>query len=461
MSLNNAVGKIVGMRDFIVEVEFLSGTKPKIYDILEVEGNARIKLQVLRSSVPDTFYCLCLSSMQSLHRGMSVANSNRTLSIPFGDGILGRIMDIFGNPIDGRGEITNTKRVSIYNNPPNYEDIPFGVEVLETGIKAVDVFCPLLRGGKTGLFGGSGVGKTVLLSELLHNVIEKDKKKNISVFCGVGERAREGNELFEELERSGVISSVSLIFGSMGESPSVRYLTGLAGVTLAEKFRDEGKDVLFFMDNIYRFVQAGNELSLLMNTIPSEDGYQATLSSEMARLQERLVSTKKASITSVEAVYLPADDILDHGVQTIFNYLDSSVVLSRDIYQKGLLPAIDLLASGSSALNPNVVSEKHYNIVIKAQGLLKRAQNLERIVSLVGESELSEEDKLVYQRAKRIRNFMTQNFSVAANQTGSPGVYVALSSTLSGIQNIIDGKYDSISEDKFLYIGGCEDLENA
>ncbi|MFC1621845.1 F0F1 ATP synthase subunit beta [Patescibacteria group bacterium] len=457
----NSIGKITGIKDSLVTVEFLSDNKPKIYDILTVDGRPEMKMQVIKSSSRDSFHCLCLSDVESLYRGLRIRNTGQPLTTPTGEGMLGRIIDIFGNPIDGLGPLEGVSLTSIYKEAPKYRDVPAQKEIVETGIKAVDLFCPLVRGGKAGLFGGSGVGKTMLLTELLHNIVERDTERNVSVFCGVGERTREGHELFGELKKSGVISNVSLIFGSMGENPSIRYLTGMAGVTVAEDFRDKGKNVLFFMDNIYRFIQAGNELSLLMNTIPSEDGYQATLYSEIANLQERLVSTQKANITTIEAVYLPADDILDQGVQSVFGYLDSSVVMSRDIYQKGIFPAIDLLASGSSALNPKTVSEEHYQIVINTQSILKKAQLLDRIVSLVGESELSVDDKVAYQRAAKIRNFMTQSFFVAAEQTGREGVYVPLKDTLEGVKNILSGKYDKASADKFLFIGGSQDIPSA
>ena len=331
---------------------------------------------------------------------------------------------------------------------------------METGIKVVDLFAPIVKGGKTGLFGGSGVGKTVLLSEVLHNILNKDKEKNVSVFCGIGERTREGHELFHELDKTGVLPGVSLIFGSMGDSPSIRFLTGLAGASVAEYFRDtKSRDVLFFVDNIFRYAQAGNELSLLMNTIPSEDGYQATLSSEMATIHERLVSNTKASITTIEAIYVPADDILDQGVQAIFDYLDSAIVLSRDVYREGRFPAVDILASVSSALSPQVVGPLHYATALQAQSILKKAAGLERIVSLVGEAELSEEDRVMYQRATKLKNFMTQDFFVAEGQTKKLGSYVPLKNTVLDVKDIIDGKFDDASSDKFLNIGSLKDLE--
>ena len=317
----------------------------------------------------------------------------------------------------------------------------------------------MIRGGKIGLFGGAGVGKTVLLTEIIHNVVVLHKGKGLSVFAGVGERIREGHELYETLAEKQVLPSVSLILGTMGENPAVRFLTGFTGVTLAEYFRDSlKKDVLFFIDNVFRFAQAGNELSVLMNTIPSEDGYQATLTSEMASFHERLVSSIDNSITSIEAIYIPNDDILDQGVQAIFPYLDSSVVLSRSIYQEGLLPAIDLLSSSSANLNPETVGQLHYDVALKALNLLKQATSLDRIVSLVGESELSPSDKLTYERAKKLRNFMTQNFFVTENQTGKKGSYVSRETTVADVNDLLGGKYDEITDDKFSFIGSVKEI---
>jgi F-type H+-transporting ATPase subunit beta len=310
------------------------------------------------------------------------------------------------------------------------------------------------------LFGGSGVGKTVLLTEILHNIVNKDLGKNVSVFCGVGERSREGQELYEELKNGNVLPYVSLVFGQMGENASRRFLTAHSATAVAEYLRDVmGKNVLFFMDNIFRFAQAGNELSLLMNNIPSEDGYQATLTSEVAHIHERLVTKDNNSITTIEAIYLPEDDLFDQAAQSVFGYLDSSVVLSRDAYRDGKLPAVDILSSDSDALTPKNVSSKHYFVANSAKGLLKKSELLERIVSLVGESELSDEDRLLYQRANKIKAYMTQNFFVTEAQTGRKGVYVSVEDTVNDVKDIIDGKYDSISEDKFLFIGKVSDIK--
>ncbi len=453
-------GKVLNAKEHVIEVDFSGSTPPKINDILLLESDNQVMMQVYKSSGISTYFCILLTSSQDIYRGAKVFNTNHSLAIPVGNELLGRVIDIFGKARDGKGELKVDKTQPIHAEAPAYTSIISKQELLETGIKALDLFSPIVKGGKTGLFGGSGVGKTILLTEVLHNIVNQDKEKTVSVFCGVGERTREGHELYEELGRTEVLSSVSLIFGSMGDSSSIRFLTSLAGATLAEYFRDiQKKNVLFFMDNIYRYVQAGNELSLLMNQVPSEDGYQSTLSSEMSGIHERLVSNENAALTTIEAVYLPADDLLDQGVQSIFDYLDSVVVLSREIYREGRFPAIDLLASGSSILNPRVITPLHYYVYLQAQSLLKKAVSLERIVSLVGEAELSDDDRVLYQRSKKLKNFMTQNFFVSQDQTGRKGDYVALKTTISDVKDILDGKYDMVSEDKFLYIGSATEIK--
>lgn len=459
--MNKNKGKIKSVKGQIVEVEFIED-KPEIDNILELEKDSGVKMVVYSSSGSSTFYCLALSSTEKLSRGSIVIDTKKPIMIPVGMGVLGRVVDIFGNPKDGLGPIRKTKVLPINHDSMGLGEISAHQELLETGIKAIDFFSPTLRGGKIGLFGGAGVGKTVLLTEIIHNVVTLHKDKSISVFAGIGERIREGHELREALEEGKVLPSVCLVFGPMSENPAVRFLTSFSAATIAEYFRDEAKkDVLFFIDNVFRFAQAGNELSMLMSTIPSEDGYQPTLNSEMAALHERLVSTKSNTISTVEAIYVPNDDILDQGVQAIFPYLDSTVVLSRNIYQEGLLPAIDILSSTSSALTPDIVGEKHYSAALAAQSVLKKALSLERIVSLVGEAELSQDDQLVYKRAKKIRNFMTQSFFVTEGQTGRKSTYVQIKTTVEDVEDIISGKYDDISEDKFLYIGSAKEARNA
>lgn len=451
------VGRIIAVYGQIIEVHFPS-EKPSLKDVLLLATDPSIKMEVHRSSGPSSYFCILLSSSRAISRGERLINTHQPLQIPVGDTVLGRVIDIFGQPQDGLGELKNVKTLPIYAQPPHYSNIPTKATILETGIKALDLFCPIIKGGKIGIFGGAGVGKTLLLTEIIHNVVTLEGK-SVSVFAGIGERVREGQELVEALATSKVLSSVSLIYGTMGDNPGVRFLTSYAAVSVAEYFRDSSqKDVLFFMDNAFRFAQAGNELSLMMNTIPSEDGYQATLDSEMASLHERLVSTTEHDLTTLETVYIPNDDILDQGVQSVFPYLDSFLVLSRSVYQEGLLPAIDLLASNSAALNPQVAGKEHAVVALQAASFLKKGISLERIVSLVGESELSAEDHLTFTRAKKLRNFMTQSFFVAENQTGRKGAYVRLKDTIADVLAIISGKYDSVSEEKFMHIGSLKDL---
>ncbi len=451
------VGRIVAVYGQILEVRFQT-EKPALHDVLVLATDPSIKMEVHSSSGPSLYFCILLSSSRAISRNEGVMNTHQPLQIPVGDAVLGRVIDIFGNVQDGLGELTNVKTLPIYHEPPHYSNIPTKATILETGIKALDLFCPIIKGGKIGLFGGAGVGKTLLLTEIIHNLVRVEGE-SVSVFAGIGERVREGQELVEALGISKVLPNISIIFGTMGDNPGVRFLTSYAAVSVAEYFRDSSqKDVLFFMDNAFRFAQAGNELSLLMNTIPSEDGYQATLDSEMASLHERLVSTTEHDLTTLETVYIPNDDLLDQGVQSVFPYLDSFLVLSRTVYQEGRLPAIDLLASNSAALNPQVAGKEHAVVSLQAASLLKKGISLERIVSLVGESELSTEDHMTFTRAKKLRNFMTQSFFVAENQTGRKGSYVGLKDTIADVLAIISGKYDNVSEEKFMYIGSLKEL---
>lgn len=463
-------GTITGITGQVVTVSF-PDSQPEAHDILTLKNHPEIKMQVMRSVMQDSlrsaggtnvYYCILLTPSDELSRGLEVINTENPVSIPVGKGLLGRVINIFGEPIDGGQEIKAAQTLPIYKDAPIYEHITTKQEILETGIKTIDFFSPLLRGGKIGMFGGAGVGKTVLLTEIIHNVVSLGKNKNVSVFAGVGERIREGQELHEELKDGGVLPSVALIFGPMSENPAVRFLTAYAAATLAEYFRDVAKeDVLFFIDNIFRFAQAGNELSMLMNTIPSEDGYQATLASEMAAFHERLASTHGNAITGVEAIYVPNDDLLDQAVQAVLPYLDSSVVISRSIYQEGLLPAIDVLSSTSSALTPEVAGETHYQTYLAALALLKKAVSLERIVSLVGLTELSKDDQVAYKRSRLLRNYMTQSFFVTENQTGRKGQYVPREQTITDVAAILDGKHDDLDEGKLLYIGTINEVKEA
>lgn len=451
-------GKVVSVKGQVVEVEFFA-EKPAIHDILKLEEYPEIIFEVYGSSTPETLYCLALTSTEKIYKGAKVVNSGQSIMFPVGEGLLGRAVDTFGKSIDAEQDIQFADQWPIHHRSPAGEEIPGGKMILETGIKIIDLFAPFLKGGKMGLFGGAGVGKTMLLTEVLHNIVGRPGRKTVSVFAGVGERTREGLELYQALEQSQVLPHTTLVFGQMGENPVVRFLSAFSSVTLAEYYRDELKrDVLFFIDNVFRFAQAGNELSTLMATLPSQDGYQATLESEIASFHERLVSTGNGVVSAIEAIYVPADDLLDHAVQSIIPYLDSIVVLSRNIYQEGLLPAVDILGSNSGALNPSVVGERHFQVALQAKSIVEQSQNLERIVSLMGETELSREDQLTYRRGRKIKNFMTQRFFVAESQRGEQGSYVPVEKTVQDVEQIIEGRFDHIADEKFLYIGSIEEI---
>jgi F-type H+-transporting ATPase subunit beta len=453
-------GKIIAILGQIVEVEFSHGHTPRIHDVLTLADDPTVIMEVYTSSQVNAYYCLLLSSSKKLARGKQVVNSNSPIKIPVGNAILGRAIDIFGKAFDGGEPIQATELVPIFNDGVDFDKVVAPTEVLETGIKAIDFFCPIIKGGKVGLFGGAGVGKTTVLTEIIHNVVILHKNESVSVFSGVGERIREGKELYETLQESGVLPSVALIFGQMAENPAVRFRTAFAGATIAEHFRDNmNKNVLFFVDNVFRFAQAGYEIATDMSTIPGEGGYQATLYTEVGHLHERLVSSESGSITSIEAVYVPSDDMTDLGVQSVFPYLDSNVVLSRDIYQEGRFPAINLLASTSTALNPDSVGEKHYKTFIEAQSMLKKASGLERIVPLIGESELSAQDQLIYRRYRLLQNYMTQNFFVMEAQSGHKGAYIKLEDTINDVATILAGAYDTVKPEKMLNIGLLSELK--
>lgn len=453
------VGKVVSVKGQIIEVEF-ADDKPRIYDVLVYKEDQEVKMEVYTSATANTFFCLALSNSTKLHHGAEVISTEQPIKVPVGVEMLGRVVDTLGNPEDGLGEIKVKEFRPIIAKDLAFANIHIPSDLLETGIKAVDFFTPIVKGGKVGLFGGAGVGKTVVLSEIIHNIVILHPEKNVTVFTGVGERTREGEELFETLKESKVMQGVSLIYGSMGANPALRFRTAFTGVTLAEYYRDTlGKDVLFFIDNIFRFAQSGYELSTLINAIPSEGGYQSTLTSEMASFHERLVSTSTNAITTFEAIYVPADDLTDSGVQAIFPYLDSSIILSRSIYQEGRFPAVDLLGSSSSSLNADVVGQEHYETALEAQSLLKKAVSLERIVSLIGESELSSDDQVIYKRSKMLKNYMTQNFTVVEMQTEKKGSYVTVKDTIADIRSILDGKVDKLLPEDLLFIGTLKDIE--
>lgn len=449
-------GTVIAIRSNVVEVEFLD-KKPAIYEILVLEEAPEVKLEVYSSASSHSFYCLALTTTIGMSRGKRVIATGKLIQFPTGKSMLGRAVNAFGEPVDGLGVIDEKDFTFVYRKKVG-EDFDYERKILPTGIKVIDLFTPLIRGGKMGLFGGAGVGKTLLLTETLNNIVGAAKGKSVSVFAGVGERTREALELRQSLKDIGTLALSSLVFGPMGESAASRFLSAFSALTLAEHFRDQGYDVLFFVDNVFRFAQSGQELSTLTRNLPSEDGYQPTLSSEMADFHERLASKPNAVLTSIEAIYVPADDLLDSGVQAIFPYLDSTVVLSRAVYQQGILPAVDILGSSSSSLNPDLVGVEHFKTALAAKSLLKEAASLERIVSLVGVAELSPEDRSRYIRAKKLTNFMSQRFFVAASQKGERGRFIDPSVTIRDVKDILAGKYDDFDEESFLFIGSATEL---
>lgn len=454
---DNSEAVIVAINGQIVEVEFLLKYEPKIKDILHLKDDLETKLEVVSSSTQNSYYCLSLNNLEKLGRGKVVINTEKKLLVPAGNNVLGRAFNIFGHTFDGKGVLSTDTFVDLDTqiNLP-LENVSVSSSVLETGIKAIDFFAPTLKGGKIGLFGGAGVGKTILLNELINNIIinSDSKKKTVSVFSAVGERSREAKELYDSLLANNASEYVAMIVGQMGENPAIRCKTAYAGAALARYFRDQNKsDVLFLIDNMYRFAQAGNELSTLMNMLPSEDGYQPTLVSEMGQLHHKLVSTNEGYITSIEAVFVPSDDFTDFGVRSINPYLNSFIILSREIYQQGILPAIDLLESSSTALTRDIVGDFHYNAYESAKNILQKAKTLDRIVSLIGFSELSLDDQITYKRSQIIKNYMTQDFFVTSKQTGKIGVYVKLIDTVEDVLDIVEGKYDKENPENFLYKG--------
>ena len=452
-------GKIVQIIGPVVDVYF-EGDVPALRNALKTRvGEREIVLEVAQHVGLGRARAIALQDTTGLARGVEVTDTGDPVTVPVGEQSLGRLFNVVGQPIDGKPEPTDAPRSSIHREAPPFSEQATKAEVFETGIKSIDLLAPFIRGGKVGLFGGAGVGKTVLMQELIHNVAKAHG--GYSVFAGVGERVREGNDLYHEMTESGVIDKMALVFGQMNEVPGARARVGLSGLTMAEYFRDERKtEVLFFMDNIYRFAQAGYELSTVMRTIPSEDAYQPTLPSEIGSLHERLTSTDKAFVTSIEAVYVPSDDMNDYAVKSLFPYLDSNVVLSRQVYQEGRYPAINLLASNSSAMSPDVVGDRHYELYMRCKNILERAITIDKIVSLVGMSELSHEDQTVFTRAQLIKNYMTQSFFVASGQKGMQGVYVPLKTAVDDLDGIIEGKYDHVPEEKFLFVGSVSEIKS-
>jgi F-type H+-transporting ATPase subunit beta len=447
-------GRIVQIIGAVIDVEFPRDAVPKVYDALVItDGNLTLEVQQqLGDGVVRT---IALGSSEGLRRGLVVTNTNEPIKVPVGKETLGRIMDVLGNPIDECGPIGEQERMQIHRAAPKYEELSASEELLETGIKVIDLVCPFAKGGKVGLFGGAGVGKTVNMMELINNIAKEHA--GLSVFAGVGERTREGNDFYHEMKDSNVVDKVAMVYGQMNEPPGNRLRVALTGLTMAEKFRDEGKDVLLFVDNIYRYTLAGTEVSALLGRMPSAVGYQPTLAEEMGVLQERITSTKIGSITSVQAVYVPADDLTDPSPATTFAHLDSTVVLSRDIAAKGIYPAIDPLDSTSRQLDPMIIGNDHYTTARGVQTVLQRYKELKDIIAILGMDELSEEDKLTVSRARKIERFLSQPFHVAEVFTGSPGKYVPLKETIRGFKGLLAGDYDHLPEQAFYMVGTIDE----
>lgn len=453
-------GKIVQVIGPIVDVRFQQEHLPRLLTALKIDtgNNKKLTVEVLQHVGDDTVRCVSMGPTDGLVRDMQVYNTDAPIMVPVGEITLGRIFNVLGEPLDDKQDVfLNCKRAPIHKEAPKYADQNPSQEILETGIKVIDLLCPYVKGGKVGLFGGAGVGKTVLIQELINNVATN--RNGISVFAGVGERSREGNDLYKEMEASGVLSKTALVFGQMNEPPGARMRVALTGLTMAEYFRDEKhQDVLLFIDNIFRFTQAGSEVSALIGRMPSAVGYQPTLATEMGQLQERITSTKNGSITSIQAIYVPADDLTDPAPATTFSHLDAKTVLDRGTASLGIYPAVDPLQSTSNILDPNIVGQRHYDVARKVQSILQRYKDLQDIIAILGMDELSEEDKVIVNRARRLRNFLSQPLHVAATFNGFPGVFVNKEDTIRSCEDIISGKYDSLPEAAFLYVGTIDDV---
>ena len=457
MANEKNIGKIIQVIGPVVDVRFDEGKLPKILNALDIQnGDKKVVVEVFQHIGNNDARCIAMSSTDGLVRGMDAVDTGRAINVPVGKETLGRIFNVLGEPIDELPAPKDCEHWDIHRDPPSYEEQASTTEILETGIKVVDLICPYAKGGKIGLFGGAGVGKTVLIMELINNIAKEHG--GISVFTGVGGRTREGNDLYNEMKESGVINKTALVYGQMNEPPGARMRVGLSGLTMAEYFRDkEGQDVLLFIDNIFRFTQAGSEVSALLGRMPSAVGYQPTLATEMGALQERITSTNHGSITSVQAVYVPADDLTDPAPATTFAHLDATTVLSRNIASQGIYPAVDPLESTSRILTPDVVGKEHYRVARAVQQILQRYNELQDIIAIMGIDELSEEDKLTVSRARKVQRFLSQSFSVAEQFTGLPGKYVPLKETIRGFAEIIDGKHDDLPESAFLFVGTIDE----
>ena len=451
-----STGNVVEVIGAVVDVEFPRDAVPKVYDALLVPEQDGLTLEVQQQLGDGIVRTIAMGAAEGLRRGLEVNNTGEPITVPVGQKTLGRIMDVLGTPIDEKGPIGEESRMPIHRKPPTYDEQAATTEILETGIKVIDLIMPIVKGGKIGLFGGAGVGKTVTLMELIRNIAVEHS--GFSVFAGVGERTREGNDFYHEMTDGGVIDKVALVYGQMNEPPGNRLRVALSGLTMAEYFRDEGRDVLMFVDNIYRYTLAGTEVSALLGRMPSAVGYQPTLALEMGVLQERITSTKTGSITSFQAVYVPADDLTDPSPATTFAHLDATLVLSRQVAELGIYPAVDPLDSTSRILDPNVVGNEHYDTARGVQGTLQRYKELKDIIAILGMDELSEEDKLVVSRARKIQRFLSQPFFVAEVFTGSPGKYVSVKDTIAAFKSILDGEMDQYPEQAFYMVGGIEEV---
>ena len=451
-------GKVIQVTGPVLDIRFAEGELPELNNAIELSvGERKLVAEVAQQIGDDVVRCIAMSSTDGLARGAEAVDTGAPISVPVGDGCLGRVFNLLGEPVDNMPEPETQGRWSIHRPAPSFEEQVPAQEIFETGIKVVDLICPYAKGGKIGLFGGAGVGKTVLIMELIHNVATAHG--GISVFTGVGERTREGNDLYGEMKESGVLDKTALVYGQMNEPPGARMRVGLSGLTMAEYFRDvKNQDVLLFIDNIFRFTQAGSEVSALLGRMPSAVGYQPTLATEMGALQERITSTKKGSITSVQAVYVPADDLTDPAPATTFTHLDATTVLSREIASRGIYPAVDPLDSTSRILSPEIVGEEHYAVARGVQQVLQRYRELQDIIAIMGMDELSDEDKKAVYRARKIQNFLSQSFSVAEQFTGIPGTYVPLKETIRGFKMILDGECDDLPESAFLMAGTIDDV---
>ena len=448
-------GTVIQIIGAVIDVEFPKEGLPKIYDALKVDETGLV-LEVQQQLGDGIVRTIAMGPSEGLKRGASITNTGEYISVPVGEGTLGRIMNVLGEPIDEKGKIKSDEKMPIHRKAPSYEDQADSSELLETGIKVIDLICPFAKGGKIGLFGGAGVGKTINMQELIRNIAYEHS--GYSVFAGVGERTREGNDMYHEMIEGGVLDKVALVYGQMNEPPGNRLRVGLSGLTMTEKFRDEGRDVLLFIDNIYRYTLAGVECSALLGRMPSAVGYQPTLAEEMGVLQERITSTKAGSITSVQAIYVPADDLTDPSPETTFAHLDANVVLSRQIFSLGIYPAVDPLDSNSRQLEPGIVGQEHYDVANSVLRVLNRYKELKDIIAILGMDELSEEDKLTVTRARKIERFLSQPFFVAEVFTNMPGKYVSLVETIRGFKGILEGEYDELPEQAFLMVGSIDEV---